>query len=213
MKKISATGLQNFLISSTEVTQELYQSVTGENPSRFQGSDRPVENVSWFDAVRFCNLLSMKEGLVPVYSVNQNPVVESWNYVPHKRNRLKGEVKVDLAASGYRLPFYEEWKVAAGGEENLYSGSSDIDCVAWYRLNSGLETHSVASKDPNASGLFDMSGNVLEWLQDSPENGFRLYAGGSFNNYDYDCEVSRFFKYHDYYQDSAIGFRICRNVE
>ena len=134
----------------TEVTQKLYMQVMGYNPSEFHGDDLPVESVTWIDAIKFCNELSVKNGLNPVYS--------------SPRDTLNGvSVVADASANGYRLPTAQEWEYAArGGEKYRYSGSNYQDEVAWYDGNSGGTSHPVAQKKPNGYGLYDMTGNVKE---------------------------------------------------
>ena len=172
-----------FLISKYEVTQDLYQSITGENPSNCKGTQRPVENISWYDAIRFCNMLSKKEGKTPVYSVDGKTDVKEWSYSAHRDDILNGDVVMNIGADGYRLPTKEEWDfAAAGGENYTYAGSNVIDTVAWYKGNSENSTHKVAQKKANGYGLYDMTGNVNEWCWDIGDYGSRYGCGGSWRD-------------------------------
>lgn len=211
-------------ILTTEVTQKLYESVMGENPSKFKGADNPVENVSFYDAIYFCNKLSLMNGLEPVYYVNGSTDVTVWNYTPHKGEDFS--VKNFPSCNGYRLPNEEEWFFAARGindgnygseQDFTYSGSNNIDEVAWYNKNSNGKTHPVAQKKANSFGLYDMSGNVWEWYDDRFYGRVRFYGGGFFST-DYDCklnyeELKTRSAYTYNFKSESIGFRIVRTVE
>ena len=156
---------QNFSMLNTEVTQKMYTAIMGENPSYFKGDDLPVENVSWYDAIYFCNKLSEKLGFTPVYAVDGKTNVSSWGYRVHNEKSIEGEITQNLEADGFRLPTNDEWEyVANGGKNYKYSGSDNIGEVGWYYENSGKKTHQVAQKKPNGYGLYDMSGNVDKWV-------------------------------------------------
>lgn len=213
---------QNFSILATEVTQELYESVMGENPSEFKGEKNlPVENVSWVDAVSFCNKLSEKDGLKPCYSYKKNTNAVQWNLYNNEmeewsETRWKNFNKnfaCDTTANGYRLPTVEEWQYAAeGGQEFKYSGSDNIDDVAWCYNNSGSKTHTVAQKLPNGYGLYDMSGNVWEWCWDSYRDNskIRYDCGGAWDDGDSNCEVGVEGWYSAYRTYYDLGFRVVR---
>ena len=211
-KLMIAVPGKEFSILATEVTQELYESVMGENPSKFKGEKNlPVENVSWYDAVYFCNKLSAKCGLTPVYAVDGETDVEKWGYAPH----ITGTVSQNENNNGYRLPTVEEWQYAAkGGQEFKYSGSANLDEVGWYDKNSEEKTHPVAQKNSNVYGLYDMSGNVWEWCWDSdPDNSYRRCScGGSWYYGADDCEVDNKNWYYASDAGRNLGFRIVRST-
>lgn len=169
----------------TEVTVEQYSTMMGENPSYIYWEDpmvnRPVDSVSWYNAIGFCNLLSIKEGLEPCYSQNGEKDPKKWT--AFEKNKLNQtyykKIKFDKKANGYRLPTVKEWKTACKGEGKFkYPGSDNLDEVAWYRETAriekngnkyyGFQTHTVATKKPNEYGMYDMAGNVAEWVNDWP---------------------------------------------
>ncbi|MBO4728468.1 MAG: SUMF1/EgtB/PvdO family nonheme iron enzyme [Spirochaetaceae bacterium] len=206
----------------TEVTQALYQTVMEENPSLFRGDDLPVESVSWYDAIYFCNKLSEIKDLTPVYSVNGSTSTSDWNYTPHNWKTIDGAVEQDEVADGFRLPTSDEWEYAAnGGEGYKYAGSNDIDEVGWYKNNSETKTHPVAQKKPNGYGLCDMSGNVSEWCWDSASYKYSSYKydsdqhvvrGGAIYDSSSKCEVGKTDDYMSYGKSSHYGFRIVRRM-
>ena len=151
-KPVHSVTVTSFYMCDHEVTQKEYRDVMGTNPSYYKGDSRPVDQVTWFNAIEYCNALSRKEGLTPCYT------------------QSGGTWTCNFNADGYRLPTEAEWEYAArGGNKSngyTYSGSNSLGNVAWYYDNSGSSTHDVKTKSPNELGLYDMSGNVWEWCWD-----------------------------------------------
>jgi len=145
-----------------------------------------------------------------VYSVKGLTDVRQWNYKPNQGNYLRGEITQNLQANGFRLPTLDEWLYAAkGGQNYRYAGSDNLDEVGWYGGNSGTKTHPVAQKKANGYGLYDMNGNVWEWVWDS-RGGDRWYCGGSWNYSAGNCGVNSGNSDGAYYQIRDLGFRIVR---
>lgn len=171
----------NFCIAKTEITQEFYEAVTGENPSQSKGAKLPVESVSWYDSLVFCNKLSLLLGKNPCYKVNGKTNPADWGYTPHQGTIIESEIEFDASADGFRIPTMDEWDIAIrGGEKFTYSGSEDLDTVAWTDSNSGGKTHEVGQLKPNGYGIYDMSGNVFEWVWSVRNDSSRYLRGGSY---------------------------------
>jgi formylglycine-generating enzyme len=148
---------KGFWFAETPVTQALWNQIMEDNPSQFLGQDRPVEGVTWLEAVLFCNALSLAQNLEPAYEV--------------LKENHRTEVQWYQNASGYRLPTEAEWEYAArcgqSGQSHLYTNGSDLDAVAWFSKNAKGETQSVGLKEANSWGLYDLCGNVWEWCHDT----------------------------------------------
>ena len=191
-KPVHSVLLPDYYICEHTVTQHEWEEMMGSNPSCFKGANLPVEEVSWYDCVNFCNKLSLKYGLKECYQINGTSV-----------SLLNG------GKGGFRLPTESEWEYAArGGNKSRgfkYAGSNNPGDVALYDDNSGSQTHAVCQKKPNELGLYDMSGNIWEWCWDwtgsypsssqsnplGPSSGsFRVFRGGGWDNDARICRVS-----------------------
>jgi sulfatase modifying factor 1 len=198
-----------FLICTRPVTQDDYQAVMGRNPSRFIGGSHPIEMVSWFDAIQFCNELSASHGFDAVYDI------------------VDRHVDADLARDGYRLPTETEWEHCCRGEAPKDDRYGPIDEIAWYSANAKGRTHPVGEMIPNR-GVHDLLGNVWEWCGDwfqrgrpaepevdyvGPPSGYeRVLRGGSWR--DLPACVTAGYRHHavPIKRESTIGFRVVRTL-
>lgn len=192
--------IESFRISLYPVTQSKYHQLTGKYPGSFHGSDLPVEQVSWLDAIAFCNSLSREEGCPPHYILDKEG----------------GFVSMDELSNGYRLPSDAEWEYACrAGTKGIRYG--DLDQIAWYKENSMGRTHPVGQKEANAWGLYDMLGNVWEWcsdLYDESEYGsYRIFRGGGWNDEARGCMATNRRRGHPTaFKIDDLGFRLARNL-
>lgn len=216
-----------FLMSKFEVSQAQFSSVTGYSSSSYSAVSlapaQPVVEVTWFDAVEFCNLLSIRDGYTPLYTItDRNPAS---GYPIHWAT-----VAQDTTKNGYRLPMEAEWEYAARGGSGspggyTYSGSNDIDTVAWYSLNASSLPHPVGRKAANALGICDMSGNVWEWCWDlygsySPDppagsrtaTEYRVNRGGGWHSIAANCRSATRFQMDVTKGIDEVGFRVVRRT-
>ena len=210
----SVTLTTDFWMAESEVTQRQYRNLIGSNPSSFKGDELPVENVSWFEAVTYCNALSVKEKLQPCYQINGTTV--GW--------------ADGVKCTGYRLPTEAEWEYAANPvtpPRTIYAGSDSVDGVAWHSGNAGSTTHAVKTKTANGRGLYDLSGNVWEWVWDwyqgnyealpptdpiGPSTGaYRVFRGGSWSYAAADARVARRIYVAPSARYDILGFRFVRS--
>jgi len=213
----SVTLTTDYWTAESEVTQRQYWNLMGSSPSNFTGDDLPVERVSWYDAVAYCNALSMKEKRTPCYQITGTTV--GW--------------ADGLKCTGYRLPTEAEWEYAANPvapPRTIYAGSDTVDTVAWHSGNSGSKTHAVKTKTANGRRLYDLSGNVWEWVWDwyqwnyealpstdpigpvvKPSPEYRVMRGGSWGFTSTNARVAQRDNWAPTDRGSNLGFRIVRS--
>lgn len=202
--------IQDFLIGTVPVTQAFWNHVMGTdaNPAAHRRPDLPIENVSWNEITRRGGFLDC---------INESPV------------RAAILAKLEARRGTFRLPSETEWEYAARGGPRWpdgfrFSGSDDIEAVAWYDRRHGDHTQPVGQKAPNQLGIYDMSGNVWEWCQDVfarqvesiPQDGTafvgpgdeRVLRGGCFHNWAVHCTVSKRYEIAHDYRDGCIGVRL-----
>jgi len=198
-RKVWSVELQPFELAKTPITQLSYQLLTGFNPAVVRSMEFPVESVSWFDAIKFCNELSRVCDLDPVYQVEGCEI----------------QMTRTSPRPGFRLPTEAEWEYAcrAGTKSPRYG---PIDEIAWYQGNSNARAQPVGRKLANAWGLHDMLGNVWEWCSDQydPEvyGEYRVFRGGGWADGERGCIASNRRRSHPTFSIDDLGFRIARSL-
>ena len=239
--------LNPFYIGKYEVTQAEFSKYMQPDDPWIElfglGARYPAYGITWYTVIKYCNLRSIAEGLTPCYTISESTNPADWGEVPddfdHPNTGAWDRVTCNWEANGYRLPTEAEWEYAARGATNTpdyrYSGSDNIDAVAWYENQPigddhvELKSHPVAKKAPNALGIYDLSGNIQEWCWDwfdatyyarspqdnptGPAAGFdtRVTRGGHWSADAWRCIV--FYRDEGFpcYGDGSYGFRLCRS--
>jgi formylglycine-generating enzyme len=194
-----AVELAPYQLAAYPITQGLYARITGERTRTAGGDELPVVDVSWWDAVRFCNALSRYDGLAPAYRLEAVGEAVEW----------------DAAADGYRLPTEAEWEhgCRAGTAGPRYG---PLDEIGWYRGNSHERVRDVGGKRPNPWGLYDTLGNVWEWCWDVYDaevyGSYRVLRGGGWFDEHWSCRASVRRRSHPTFRVDDVGFRIARSA-
>ena len=191
--------VNSFLLAQVPVTKAFYGSIMQKTLGADDLPHAPVVDVSWNEAISFCNLLSQYSGLKECYSIHAD-----------------GEsVVCDWGADGYRLPTEAEWQYACKAGTGGYR-YGELDEIAWYRKNAEGMAHEVGKKLPNAWGLYDMLGNVWEWCWDLYDEkvygSYRVFRGGSWAEEARGCGATCRRRSHPTFRIDDLGFRLARSL-
>lgn len=193
-----SVALRRYAIARYAVTRQSYAAVLGLAPPAPCDTALPVVDVSWHDAIAFCNALSRDTGLHAAYAFDES-----------------GNVDFDAGADGYRLPTEAEWEYAcrAGSTDARYG---ELDEIAWHGGNASQRAHAVGGRRPNAWGLYDMLGNVWEWCWDIYDarvyGEYRVFRGGGWSDDERACRASCRRKSHPAFRIDDLGFRLARTL-
>ncbi|PEZ63882.1 cytoplasmic protein [Bacillus anthracis] len=199
IKKEWQVQIKPFLLAKYVVTMELYDAIINSTCNDYKNSNKPVVNISWHDAITFCNSLSKTAGLTEFYSIQDDGK----------------KVSCNLHSNGYRLPSEAEWQYAckAGAPGYTYG---ELQKIAWYNENSNGQIQDVGKKEPNAWDLYDMLGNVWEWCYDLYDEkvygSYRIFRGGSWAEEARGCGATCRRRSHPTFHIDDLGFRLARSI-
>lgn len=199
IKKEWQVQIKPFLLAKYVVTAELYYAITNRALNGNENGNKPVVNISWHDAITFCNLLSKIAGFTEYYSIQDDGK----------------KVSCNLHSNGYRLPSEAEWQYACKANTTGYTYGA-LEKIAWYNENSSGQIHDVGKKEPNAWGLYDMLGNVWEWCYDLYDEtvygSYRIFRGGSWAEAARGCGATCRRRSHPTFHIDDLGFRLARSI-
>ncbi|MEK4498679.1 cytoplasmic protein [Bacillus anthracis] len=199
IKKEWQVQIKPFLLAKYVVTMEVYDAIINSTCNDYKNSNKPVVNISWHDAITFCNSLSKTAGLTEFYSIQDDGK----------------KVSCNVHSNGYRLPSEAEWQYAckAGAPGYTYG---ELQKIAWYNENSNGQIQDVGKKEPNAWGLYDMLGNVWEWCYDLYDEkvygSYRIFRGGSWAEEARGCGATCRRRSHPTFHIDDLGFRLARSI-